>query len=206
MLVFWHDCHKLSLVTAPLHGLDRDNWKKKRGGGNSRNHEDNFSTSIPAFTVQAFFRIVLWPHVVTSIYESDLNHYYFQLLWDDKANVSSAWMGEKNYYFFFPRVVHQCLQKKRKERVKYFSDCFSLIYFRLWYTKGMSQCLVSWNYHKKNLSLLSQIMFKLQPDSNEMENHYNKKNGLEVKIWRGKLLKMQSLIMPSLSLHQLIVR
>lgn len=49
-------------------------------------------------------------------------------------------------------------------------------------------------------------MFKLQPDSNEMENHYNKKNGLEVKIWRGKLLKMQSLIMPSLSLHQLIVR
>lgn len=46
----------------------------------------------------------------------------------------------------------------------------------------MSQCLASWNYHKKNLSLLSKIMFKLQPDSNEMENHYNKKNGLEVKI------------------------
>jgi len=32
-----------------------------------------------------------------------------------------------------------------------------------------------------------------------------KKNGLEVKIWGGKLLKIQSLIMPLLSLHQLIV-
>lgn len=112
MLVFWHDCHKHSLVTAPLHGLDRDNWKKKKGTA-----ETMKTIFPPTFTVQALFHIVSWPHLVTSISESDLNHYYFQLLWDDKANVSYAWMGEKNYFIrFFFQELYISVSKRREKR------------------------------------------------------------------------------------------
>lgn len=180
--------------------VQRGTLKKLQRNSNNRNHEDHFHLAIIAWTM---FQVQFRPYLFMSISESDFNHYYYQSLSSDKTNVSAPWMGEQD--FFFPRDIHQCLQVRRKERVKYFSDWFYLIYFKLWYTEEMSQCLASWNYHKKNLSLLSQIMFKLQPDSNVMENQQMKKNGLGVKIWRGKLLKMQSLIMPSFSLHQLIV-
>lgn len=149
------------------------------------------------------FQVQFRPYLVMSISESDFNHYYYQSLRSDKTNVSAPRMGEQD--IFFPKSHTSMSPREEKGRVKYFSDWFYLIYFRLWYTEEMSQCLASWNYHKKNLSLLSQIMFKLQPDSNGMENQQMRKKGLGVTIWRGKLLKMQRLIMLCFSLLQLIV-
>lgn len=73
----------------------------------------------------------------------------------------------------FPRRGMSVSPREKKKESEIFLRLFLFDLFQtLIYRRNESVFGFMELSQEKNLSLLSQIMFKLQPDSNEMENHH----------------------------------
>lgn len=68
-----------------------------------------------------------------SISESDFNHYYYQSLCGDKANVSAAWMGEQDIFFPRRRTSVSPREEKRESEIflrLFLFDLFQTLIYR----------------------------------------------------------------------------
>lgn len=118
---------------------------------------------------------IVWSFVKT-IFGHEYIWKWFQPL---LSSITVQWQGQcvsrvdgRAGHFFFSQEIYVSVSKRVEKREWIFLRLVLYDLFQTLIYRRMSQCLASWNYLRKNLSFLSQIMFKLQPDSSEMENHH----------------------------------
>lgn len=115
MLVFWHDCHKLSLVTAPLHGLDRDNWKKKRWGGTAETMKTIFPPAFQHSQYKHFFALFcdhMWSQVYMKVIWTIIIFSYCEMT----RPMCHLHGWERRTIIFFFQELYISVSKRREKR------------------------------------------------------------------------------------------